>query len=106
MQLARYFSGSIRTMARLDRVLVLLVASLLSLQLLSAGHHKDDHVGYDDTCSSCFFADQVPHGLPDAQPALVPVTIARSYRLERVVIHQSPADPRFLIPHAQAPPRA
>jgi hypothetical protein len=106
MQLARYFRSSIRSMTWLDRVLVLFVASLLSLQLLSVGHHKDNHVGYDGSCSSCFFAGQVPHGLPDAQPALVPVTIAQSYRLERVVIHQAPANPQFLIPHAQAPPRA
>lgn len=106
MHLARYFSGSIRTMTRLDRILVLLVASLLSLQLLSAGHHKDDHVGYDGGCSSCFFADQVPHGLPEAEPVLVPFTVAQSYGLKRVVIHHAPAYPRFLIPHAQAPPRA
>lgn len=106
MQLARYFSGSIRTMTWFDRVLVLLVASLLSLQLLSAGHHKDNHVGYDDGCSSCFFADQVPHGLPDVEPVLVPFTVAQSYRLERLVIHRPPAYPRFLIPHAQAPPRS
>lgn len=105
MQLARYFRGSIRTMIRLDRFLVLLVVSLLSLQLLVSGHHKGDHVGYSDNCSSCYFAHQVPHGLPDIEPVVVPVTRARSYLLERLVIHQSAAYSRFLIPHAQAPPR-
>jgi hypothetical protein len=106
MQLARYFRGSIRTMIRLDRVVVLLVVSLLSLQLLGSGHHKGDHVGYSDDCASCYFAHQVPHGLPDIEPAVVPVTRARSYLLERIVIHQSSATSRFLIPHAQAPPPA
>ena len=106
MRAVRYFSGSIRTMSRVDRFLVLLVVALLSLQLLSAGHHKDGHAGYDDNCASCFFAHQVPHGLPDVKPVVVPVTRARSYLLERVVIHQAPTLSRFLIPHAQAPPRA
>jgi hypothetical protein len=107
MQFARYFSGSIRTMTWLDRVLVLLVASLLSLQLLGAGHHKDDHAGYSDNCASCFFAHQVPHGLPDVEPAVVPVRMAQVYRLAGPARRQAaPASPRFLIPHAQAPPRA
>ena len=105
MQLARYFRGSIRTMIRLDRFLVLLVVSLLSLQLLASGHHKGDHVGYSDNCSSCNFAHQVPHGLPDIEPVVVPVTRARSYLLERLVIHQPAAYSRFPIPPAQAPPR-
>ena len=90
----------------MDRALVLLVVSLLSLQLLSSGHHKGDHVDYGDHCASCFFAHQVPHGLPDVKPVVVPVTTARSYLLERVVIHQAPAYASFLIPHSQAPPRA
>jgi hypothetical protein len=106
MRLARYFSGSIRTMTWMDRVLVLLVVALLSLQLLSSGHHKGNHVGYSDHCASCSFAHQVPHGLPDVQPAVVPVSVAQSYLLERVVIHQAAPYARFLIPHSQAPPRA
>lgn len=106
MQLARYFSGSIRALTRLDRVLVLLVASLLSLQLLGAAHHKDDHVGYRGDCSSCFFAHQVPHGLPDVEPALVPARIAQWHPLDRPAIQQTYVFPGFLIPHAQAPPRA
>jgi hypothetical protein len=106
MLLTRYVSGSIRALTRLDRVLVLLVASLLSLQLLSVGHHKDDHVGYQDNCSSCFFAHQVPHGLPDVEPALVPARIAQWYRIDRPAIRQTCVSPSFLIPNAQAPPRA
>jgi hypothetical protein len=106
MQLARYFRGSIRTMTRLDRVLVLLVVSLLSLQLLVSGHHKDDHVDVSADCPSCVFAHQVPHGLPDVEPVVVPVTRAWSYLLERIVVHQPAAYSRFLIPHSQAPPRA
>jgi hypothetical protein len=106
MRLARYFGGSIRTMTRLDRVLVLLVVALLSLQLLSAGRHKSDHVNYDDGCSSCFFAHQVPHGLPDVKPDVVPVAAAQSYLVESLIIHEASATPRFLIPHSHAPPRA
>jgi hypothetical protein len=106
MRLARYFSGSIRTMTWLDRVMVLLVAALLALQLLGAGHHRDDHTGYSDNCSSCFFAHQVPHGLPDAEPAVVPVWTAQAYTLVPPADRPAPASPRFVIPLAQAPPRA
>ena len=106
MRLARYFSGSIRATTWLDRVLVLLVASLLALQLLGAGRHRDDHTGYSDNCSSCFFAHQVPHGLPDAEPAVVPVWTAQAYTLAHPASRPAPASPRFLIPFAQAPPRA
>ena len=106
MQSARYFRGSIRTMTRLDRVLVLLVVALLALQLLVSGHHKDDHVASSNDCPSCVFAHQVPHGLPDVEPVVVPVTRAWSYLLERVVTFQSAAASRFLIPQSQAPPRA
>jgi hypothetical protein len=105
MQLARYFRGSLRTRTWLDRALVLFVLALLSLQLLSAGRHKDDHVGYSDNCASCFFAHQVPHGLPDVDPVLAPARAATSYRVERFVIHQAPSLFSFLIPSAHAPPR-
>jgi len=106
MRLARYFSGSIRTRTRLDRVLALLAMLLLTLQLLSSGQHKDDHVGYSDDCASCFFAHHLPSSLPDVNPSLVPVTAALSYRLLRFVIQQAPTRISFLIPCSQAPPRA
>jgi len=106
MRLARYFSGSIRTKTRLDRVLALLAMLLLTLQLLSSGQHKDDHVGYSDNCSSCFFAHHLPSSLPDVNPGPVPVTATLSYRLLRFAIHQAPTRISFLIPCSQAPPRA
>jgi hypothetical protein len=105
MQAIRYVSGSIRTMTWLDRVVVLMVALLLSLQLMVSGQHKDDHAGYGDNCPSCVFAHHVPSGLPEVNPVLLPVLAAQSYRLLRVVIHQAPLSVSFLIPKSQAPPR-
>jgi hypothetical protein len=106
MQLARYFRGALRTKTRFDRILVLFVLALLSLQLLSAGRHKDNHVGYSDNCASCFFAHQVPHGLPDVAPVPAPARATYSYRIGRLVIHQAPSFFSFLIPSSHAPPRA
>lgn len=105
MQLARYFRGSLRTMTWLDRVVVACVVALLSLQLLSAGRHKDDHVGVSDNCPSCFFAHQVPHGLPEVEPVLVPVVTTQAYYLAPLVIRQATSSFSFLIPKSQAPPR-
>lgn len=105
MQLARYFNGSTRTVTWLDRVLVLCVVLLLSLQLLSSGRHKDDHVGQSDNCPSCVFAHHLPHGLPDVTPVLVPVSVAHSYQIARLVILQAPTPFSFLVPHSHGPPR-
>lgn len=106
MRPVRYFSASIRTKTRLDRVLALLAMLLLTLQLIGSGQHKDDHVGYSDNCSSCFFAHHLPSSLPDVNPGPVPVTAMLGYRLLRFVIHQAPTRISFLIPCSQAPPRA
>lgn len=92
-------------MTWLDRVVVSMVALLLSLQLMASGHHKDQHVGFDDHCASCVFAHHVPSGLPEAELRPLPVTTAPSYRLERVAVHESPVYVSFLIPKSQAPPR-
>lgn len=104
MQAVRYVSGSIRSMTLLDRVVVLTLALLLSLQLMMSGQHKDDHAGYSGSCASCVFAHHVPSGLPEVNPALVPALTEQSYRLLRVVIHQPPSRLSFLIPKSQAPP--
>ena len=91
-------------MTALDRVVVLAVALLLSLQLMMSGQHKDDRVGYSSSCASCVFAHHVPSGLPDVDPALVPTLTQQSYRLLRVSILQPPSRLSFLIPKSQAPP--
>lgn len=92
-------------MTWLDRVVVLAIALLLSLQLMLSGQHKDDHVGYNDNCPSCVFAHHVPCGLPEVNPALLPVLAQQAYLLLHVVIHQAPSCVSFLIPKSQAPPR-
>jgi hypothetical protein len=91
-------------MTWLDRVVVLAVALLLSLQLMASGQHKDNHVGYGDNCSSCVFAHHMPAGLPEVNPPLLPVLAAHSYRLPRVVIYQAPSCLSFLMPKSQGPP--
>ena len=93
-------------MTWLDRVVVLAVALLLTLQLMVSGHHKDDHLGYDDKCASCVFAHHVPSGLPEVNASLLPVRAAQSYRLPSVIIHQAPSYLSPLIPKSQAPPQA
>lgn len=105
MQQVRYFSGAIRTRNWLDRLLVLALVLLLALQLLSAGHHKDDHVGQSDDCPSCLFAHQLPHGLPGVEMAPLPAVALVRYYLAPVVVHQAPALFSFLIPQSQGPPR-
>lgn len=104
MQAMRYFNGAIRTRNWLDRLLVLAVVLLLSLQVLSAGNHKDDHVGQSDDCPSCLFAHQLPHGLPELDVVAAPVVTLLQYHLAPVVFLQTPALFNFLIPQAQAPP--
>ncbi|WP_036167098.1 hypothetical protein [Massilia sp. 9096] len=91
-------------MTWLDRVLVLSIALLLSLQVMVSGHHKDDPKGYGDNCPSCVFAHHLPSGLPEVNPVPVPVTMAQRYRVEQVAVHQAPSYASFLIPKSQAPP--
>jgi len=105
MQQLRYFSGAIRTRNWLDRLLVLAVVLLLSIQLLSAGNHKDDHVGQSDDCPACMFAHQLPHGLPVVDVVPAPVVALLHYFLAPVVFLQAPALLNYLIPQGQAPPR-
>lgn len=93
-------------MTWLDRAVVLAVALLLSLQLALSGQHKDNHVGYDDNCPSCVFAHHVPCGLPEVNPALLPVVARQAYLVLRVAVLQAPSCISFLIPKSQAPPRA
>lgn len=106
MQAARYFSGAIRTRTWLDRLLAVALVLLLSFQLLSAGNHKDDHAGQSDDCPACMFAHQLPHGLPEVDIVPVPVEALLHYHLTPAVFLQAPAVFNFLIPQAQAPPRA
>lgn len=105
MQLDRYFTGTTRTTTRLDRLLVMLVVLLLSLQLLTAGQHKDNHVGFNDNCASCVFAHHLPHALPevDLVPA-APVGLV-AYHIAQVLIRQAAKPFSFLIPRGQAPPQ-
>lgn len=93
-------------MTWLDRVLVLTVALLLSLQVMVSSHHKDDLTGDGDNCPSCVFAHHLPPGMPEVNPVPVPVTTAQFYRIERVAFHEAPVYASFLIPKSQAPPRA
>jgi hypothetical protein len=106
MQSMRYLRGSLHTMTWLDRAVVLSVALLLSLQLMFAGQHKDNHVGYGDNCASCVFAHHLPSGLPDVDPVALPPRAVPGYRIEPAVIYRAPSFVSFLIPESQAPPRA
>ena len=104
-RLQRYFNGTILTKTRLDRVLAVLVLLMLAVQLLGMGQHKDDHTGAKADCASCFFAHQLPSGLPDVAPVAAPVLGLASYPLLRFVTHDFHARTSFLIPQSQAPPR-
>ena len=104
-RLQRYFNGTILTKTRLDRVLAVLVLLMVAVQLLGMGHHKDDHVGAKADCASCFFAHQLPSGLPDVAPVAAPVLGLASYPLLRFVTADFHARISFLIPQSQAPPR-
>lgn len=84
---------------------MLAVALLLMLQVVLSGHHKDQHAGYDGDCPSCVFAHHIPSGLPDVDPVLVPVSAARSYRLERDDAYQAPAHSSRIVPKSQSPPQ-
>lgn len=105
MQRDRYFTGTTRSTTRLDRFLVTLVVLLLSLQLLTAGRHKDNHVGFSDNCASCVFAHHLPHALPEVDlVAAAPLALV-AYHIAQVLIRQAAKPFSFLIPRGQAPPR-
>jgi nitrate reductase gamma subunit len=105
MQLDRYFTGTTRTTTRLDRLMVMLLVLLLSVQLLMSGCHKENHAGYSDNCASCVFAHHLPHALPevDLVPAAPMALVA--YHIAQVLIRQAAIPFSFLIPRGQAPPR-
>lgn len=105
MQLDRYLAGTTRSTTRLDRLMVMLVVLLLSLQLLTAGQHKDNHVGFNDNCASCIFAHHLPHALPevDLVPA-APIALV-AYHIAQVLIRQAARPFSYLAPRGQSPPR-
>jgi hypothetical protein len=106
MPFNRYFSGSLNSKTWYDRVLAACVLLLLTLQLLSSGQHKGDHIGVQDDCVSCFFAHHLPTSLPNVAPVPVPVLALALYPLIQFVQHDFDVRISFLIPRAQAPPRA
>jgi hypothetical protein len=92
--------------ARFVRAVLSVVLVLLAIQLLGVSFHKHAYADAKTDCASCTFAQTLPPALPATHAAAVP-----ALDLVTVLVHSCKfqlflAQPSYLIPLSQAPPRA
>jgi hypothetical protein len=81
------------------------VLLLLTIQLLAAGSHRHPLKDNGADCPACQFAHHQPAGTPPAAIAALPVPELVGLLAIGVGVLRLLAEPAFLIPPSQAPPR-
>lgn len=97
--------GTIKHRTRIDRILMCFVLLLLSIQLMGAAAHKHALADTKSDCAACYFAHHQPAGLPPVSVEAAPAAALISYWPIGIVTYLFMAQPSYLIPLAQAPPR-
>jgi len=91
--------------ASLRRILLVLCALTLSLQLIGSGFHHHDLDEQLSDCVSCHVTSHANAALPAAPPLLLAVFLAVAYVLARLPRPPLVVLRQYLIPSPQAPPR-
>ena len=95
-----------RRSTRLQRALLSVLMLLLSLQLLGTAYHKHALLGADNDCAACHFVQHLPTDVPPPAQLAAPTPAILYFHTLPVFAFTNLARASFLIPDAQAPPRA
>ena len=95
-----------RSSTRLQRVVLSVVMLLLSLQLLGTSYHKHAYLGADTDCAACHFVQHLPADVPPPAQLAAPTLAILYFHVLPIFAFTNLARASFLIPDAQAPPRA
>lgn len=99
------FSGERLARSRFSRAVIWFAGLILALQLIGTAFHKHDLTEQAPDCVSCQMASHFPADVPAAGAALLAVFLVVAYRLARLPRYRYVAEPSYLIPPRQAPPR-